>query len=142
MPTPTLLQIVPSLAGDGLARATLDAARAVIEAGGSAVVASPGGVMVPDLLRWRASHLELPDSGHPLWGRLTLPGKLAASLSDARVSLIQARSPATAWLAHAVAHRLGTKWIATLPRPVVRRSPGGRPAHRRRVPPHPVTAGS
>jgi glycosyltransferase involved in cell wall biosynthesis len=133
MPAPTLLQIVPSLAGDGLARATLDAAQAVIAAGGSAVVASPGGVMVPDLLRLRASHLELPDSGHPLWARLTLPRKLAASLSDARVSLIQARSPATAWVAHALAHRLGTKWISTLHTPFVARGLPNRLVERRQV---------
>src|SRR5258705_10424540 len=87
VPAPTLLQIVPSLAGDGVARATLDAAQAVIAAGGSAIVASPGGAMVPALLRLRATHLKLPASGHPLWGRLTLPGKLAASLRGPRVSL-------------------------------------------------------
>ncbi|HEX9558127.1 MAG TPA: glycosyl transferase, partial [Reyranella sp.] len=91
MPAPTLLQIVPTLASGGIARATLDAAQAVIAAGGSAIVASPGGILVPDLLRLRATHLELPESRHALWARLTLPRKLAASLSDARVSLIQAR---------------------------------------------------
>lgn len=114
---PTLLQIVPTLAGGGLARATLDAAQAVIAAGGSAIVASPGGGMVPDLLRLRATHLELADNGHPLWARLTLPGKLASSLREARVSLIQARSPNTAWVARALARRLEIKWIATLHRP-------------------------
>jgi glycosyltransferase involved in cell wall biosynthesis len=114
---PTLLQIVPTLAGGGLARATLDAAQAVIAAGGSAIVASPGGAMVPDLLRLRATHLELPEAGHPLWGRLRLPGKLASSLGEARVSLIQARSPNTAWVARALARRLGIKWIATLHTP-------------------------
>src|SRR4249919_1295486 len=100
VPAPTLLQIVPTLAGGGLARATLDAAQAVIAAGGSAIVASPGGTLVPDLLRLRATHLELPASRQALWPRLTLPHKLAASLRDARVSLIQARSPAPAWVAH------------------------------------------
>src|SRR5215475_2566833 len=96
--SPTLLQIVPTLAGGGLARATLDAAHSVIAAGGSAIVASPGGALVPDLRRLRATHLELPEHRHPLWGRLTLPRKLAASLAD--VSLIQSRSPASAWVAH------------------------------------------
>src|SRR5215510_12385872 len=114
---PTLLQIVPTLAGGGLARATLDAAQAVIAAGGSAIVASPGGAMVPDLLRSKAMHIELAEPGHPLQARLTLPRKLAASLRDARVSLIQARSPATAWVARALARRLGIKWIATLHTP-------------------------
>jgi glycosyltransferase involved in cell wall biosynthesis len=116
---PTLLQIVPTLAGGGLARATLDAAQAVIAAGGSALVASPGGALVPDLLRLRATHIELPISGQRLWGRLTLPAKLASSLRDARVDLVQARSPATAWIARALARRLEVKWIATLHRPFI-----------------------
>jgi glycosyltransferase involved in cell wall biosynthesis len=116
------LQIVPTLAGGGIARATLDAAQAVIATGGSAIVASPGGALVPDLLRLRATHLELPETGHPLWARLTLPRKLAASLRDVRVSLIQARSPSTAWVARALARRLAVKWIATLHTPFVARS--------------------
>ena len=119
MSAPTLLQIVPTLAGGGLARATLDAAQAVIAAGGSALVASPGGALVPDLLRLRATHIELPISGQRLWGRLTLPAKLASSLRDARVDLVQARSPATAWIARALARRLEVKWIATLHRPFI-----------------------
>jgi len=130
---PTLLQIVPTLAGGGLARATLDAAQAVIAAGGSAIVASPGGVMVPNLLRLRATHLELPETRHPLWARLTLPRKLAASLHDARVSLIQARSPATAWVAHALARRLGIRWIATLHTPFLARNLADRLVERRQV---------
>jgi len=130
---PTLLQIVPTLAGGGLARATLDAAQAVISAGGSAIVASPGGAMVPDLLRLRATHLELPEGSHPLWGRLMLPGKLAASLREARVSLIQARSPSTAWVARALARRLGIKWIATLHTPFLADAVAARFVERRQA---------
>lgn len=133
MSAPTLLQIVPSLAGGGLARATLDAAQAVIAAGGSAIVASPGGAMVPDLLRLRASHLELPDNKHAVWGRVTLPGKLASSLRDARVDIVQARSPATAWVARTLARRLGIKWIATLHRPFLAHDLAGRFIERRQT---------
>lgn len=133
MTAPTLLQIVPTLAGGGIARATLDTAQAVIAAGGSAIVASPGGPMVADLLRLRASHIELPPAGHPLWARLTLPGKLAASLGAARVSLIQARSPQTAWVASALARRLGVRWIATLHRPFVASDFTGRFVERRQA---------
>ena len=79
---PNLLQIVPSLAGGGLARATLDAAQAVIAQGGSAVVASPGGAMVADLLRLRGTHLELPPFGNPLWARLTLPDRKSTRLNS------------------------------------------------------------
>jgi len=130
---PTLLQIVPSLAGGGLARATLDAAQAVIASGGSALVASPGGAMVPDLLRLRATHIELPVGGNRLWGRLALPAKLASSLRDARVDVVQARSPATAWIARALARRLDVKWIATLHRPFVAGDLMGRFLERRQM---------
>ncbi len=133
MSAPTLLQIVPSLAGGGLARATLDAAQAVIASGGSALVASPGGAMVPDLLRLRATHIELPVDGNRLWGRLALPAKLASSLRDARVDVVQARSPATAWIARALARRLGVKWIATLHRPFVAGDLMGRFLERRQM---------
>ena len=133
MSAPTLLQIVPSLAGGGLARATLDAAQAVIASGGSALVASPGGAMVPDLLRLRATHIELPVGGNRLWGRLALPAKLASSLRDARVDVVQARSPATAWIARALARRLDVKWIATLHRPFVAGDLMGRFLERRQM---------
>lgn len=131
MSAPTLLQIVPTLAGGGLARATLEAAQAVIAAGGSAIVASPGGSMVPDLLRARASHLELPERSHAVWGRLTLPGKLASGLREAKVDVIQARSPSTGWVARALARRLGIKWIATLHRPFLASDLAGRFVERR-----------
>jgi len=129
----TLLQIVPTLAGGGLPRATLDAAQAVIAAGGSALVASPGGALVPDLLRLRATHIELPLGRQRLWGRLTLPAKLASSLRDARVDVIQARSPATGWIARALARRLEIKWIATLHRPFVATDLMGRFLERRQA---------
>ena len=117
MSPPTLLQIVPSLAGGGIARATIETAQAVIASGGSAIVASPGGALLPELLRHRAAHLELPEAGHPLWTRLTVPRKLIGSLREARVSLIQSRSPATAWVTQALAAKLDVPWIATLQAP-------------------------
>lgn len=100
-----------------MARATLDAAQAVIAAGGTAIVASPGGSMVPDLLRLRATHLELPEFDHPVRARYTLPRRLAATVRDLGVTVIQATSPATALVARHVARRLGLRWIATLYRP-------------------------
>ncbi|HTR83015.1 MAG TPA: glycosyltransferase family 4 protein [Reyranella sp.] len=113
----TLLQIVPTLSG-GLARATLDAAQAVIASGGTAIVASPGGALLNDLLRLRATHLELPEVGTTPWTKPGLPGRLAASLGGSDIDVIQARSPASAVIAGALARKLGTKWIATLHRPL------------------------
>jgi glycosyltransferase involved in cell wall biosynthesis len=117
VPALTLLQIVPSLAGGGLARATLEAAQAAIAADGASIVASPNGAMVPVLLRQRSLHVEIPEGRGPLMARLILPAKLSAGLRDAGIKVVQARSPATAWVARAVARRLGAKWIATLHAP-------------------------
>ncbi len=117
MPAPTLLQIVPTLAGGGVARATLDSAQTVVAAGGSAIVASPGGAMVADLLRLRATHLELPATRNRIAARLAQPPKLATSLREARITVIQSRAPLGAWIARSVARRLNVKWIATLHAP-------------------------
>jgi glycosyltransferase involved in cell wall biosynthesis len=114
---PHLLQIVPSLDGDGLARATLDAAQAAIAAGGSATVASAGGMLVPQLLRLHGKHIDLANDHHPVWARWSLPPRLFASLHDSEVSIVQARTPATTWIARAVARRLKVKCIATLHQP-------------------------
>lgn len=119
MSRPHLLQIVPSLAGGSLARTTLDAAHAVIAAGGTATVASAGGLLVPELLRLRGKHLDLPNGYHPLWARLSLPARLAARLRGIQVTVVQGRTPATVWVARAVARRLGVMSIATLHRPFV-----------------------
>ncbi len=75
--------------------------------------------MLPDLLRLRASHLELPQFESPLWARFSLPSRLAASVRDLNVNLVQARSPVTAWIAGALARRLKVKWISTLHDPFV-----------------------
>ena len=129
----TLLQIVPSLAGSGLARATLDTAQAVIAAGGRAIVASPGGAMLPDLLRLRATHIDLPEWGSPLWSRLSLPARLASSLRHSNVSVIQSRAPVAGWVAGSLSRRLRVKWVSTLHRPFGAASFMERRAERRQL---------
>jgi glycosyltransferase involved in cell wall biosynthesis len=128
MPPLKLLQIVPGLSGS-LARATLDTARAVIRAGGSAVVASPGGTMLPNLLRLRARHVEVPLNRHPLRARLGL----AARVAGLDFNLVQSRSPTTGWMARALARRLELKWIATLHQPLAAKGMLGRHVERRQA---------
>jgi len=114
MSPPKLLQIVPSLSGS-VARATLDTARMVIGAGGSAVVASPGGAMLPDLLRLRGRHVDVPVVRHPLRSRFGL----ATRVRDFDPNLLQSRSPLAAGITRALARRLKLKWVATLHQPFV-----------------------
>ncbi|MBV8392647.1 MAG: glycosyltransferase, partial [Alphaproteobacteria bacterium] len=130
MTAPQLLQIAPALSGS-IGRTVLDAAQAVIASGGTAIVASPGGAMVPDLLRLRASHLELATDSSPLMARLGLPAKLARAVRERDLNLVQSHSPATGWVAHALARRLRLKWVASLHHPFVATGMIGRHAERR-----------
>ena len=119
MTPPHLLQIVPSLDGGSLARATIDAAQAAIAAGGSATVASGGGMLVPLLLRLHGKHVDFPNDRNPLWARYSLPARLFAALRGVEVSIVQARTPSTSWIAQSVARRLKVKNIATLHQPFI-----------------------
>jgi glycosyltransferase involved in cell wall biosynthesis len=119
VPPPHLLQIVPSLDGGSLARATLDAAQAAIAAGGSATVASAGGRLVPELLRLHARHVDLAQESNPLWARLSQPARLVAGLRSVDVGIVMARTPATVWIGRAAARRLKVKCIGMLHRPFI-----------------------
>ena len=57
---PTVLQVLPALGAGGVERGTVEIARALVEAGGRALVASAGGPLVPALERAGAHHFGLP----------------------------------------------------------------------------------
>ena len=117
LPPINLLQIVPSLETGAIARTTLDTAQAIVAAGGRAIVASPGGAMLADLLRLRATHVDLPRWGSPLAARLSLPAMLARNLRHAGVNVILSRSPAAGWVAGNLSRRLNAKHVAVLHEP-------------------------
>jgi len=116
---PHLLQIVPPLDGGSLSRATLDAAQAAIAAGGSATVASGGGMLLPQLLRAHVRHVDFPSVRSSVWARLSLPARLFGSVRDREINIVQARTPGAAWIGRAVARRLKAKCVATLHHPFV-----------------------
>lgn len=133
VPPPHLLQIVPSLDGGSMTRATLDAAQAAIAAGGSATVASGGGRLLPDLLRLHARHVDLAQERNPVWARLSQPARLVAGLRDVEVGVVLARTPATIWIGRAAARRLKVKCVGVLHRPFIATSGIDRLVERRQA---------
>lgn len=112
-PETTILQVIPDLNSGGAERTTLDVARAVVDAGGTALVASQGGQMVADLEAVGAEHIMLPvKSKNPLtlWKNA---GRLAELIRERKVSVIHARSRAPAWSALWAARRTGTPFVTT-----------------------------
>lgn len=110
---PCVLQIVPRMEAGGVERGTVEIARAIVEHGGIALVASAGGAMVRELERAGAEHFEMPlDSKNPLTMYRNI--RRIADLAQVRnARIIHARSRAPAWSAMYAARRLDRAFVTT-----------------------------
>ena len=112
-----ILQVVPRLDIGGAERATIDIARAVVAAGGTAIVVSEGGPLEPELLRAKARHVVLPVASKSPWTIRRNIGRLADLIAAEDVDLVHVRSRAPAWSAHAAARRTGRPLVTTFHAP-------------------------
>lgn len=108
-----ILQLLPSLAGGGVERGTIDVAAAVMKAGGKATVVSAGGPMVRELERAGAKHIAMrvdTKNAFEIWRNIK---PLAELIAKERIDLVHARSRAPAWSARAAARRAGVPFVTT-----------------------------
>jgi glycosyltransferase involved in cell wall biosynthesis len=109
----TLLQVVPELETGGAEQTTIDVARAVIDAGGRAFVATRGGRMTARLEADGARLAQMPvQSKNPLV-MLGNASRLVDLIRREKVSLIHARSRAPAFSALWAAQVTKTPFVAT-----------------------------
>ncbi len=109
----TVLQVIPELDAGGAERTTVEIARAIVAAGGRALVASRGGRMVPELEAAGAEFFAMPaQSKNPLvmWANR---GRLIDLIRRFEVDIIHARSRAPAWSALWAARATGVRYVAT-----------------------------
>lgn len=112
-PRPAILQVVPALETGGAERTTVDVARAVVAAGGRAIVASRGGRMVAELEAAGGTHFEMAvHSKNPVVMALNVE-RLARLIAREKVGLVHARSRAPAWSALAAARRAKIPFVTT-----------------------------
>lgn len=110
---PTVLQVIPELSSGGAERTTLDVARALVESGGQALVASQGGSMVAELEACGARHITLPvksKSPRVMWKNAA---SLAALIKAKDIDIIHARSRAPAWSSLIAARRADIPLVTT-----------------------------
>ena len=109
----TVLQVLPRLDLGGVERGTLEIARAIVAAGGRALVASEGGRLALRLANLGAELVTLPmATKNPL--RMTANAlKLEALIRAEGVDVVHARSRAPAWSAFAATRRTGTPFVTT-----------------------------
>jgi len=110
---PVILQVLPELRSGGVERGTLEIARAIVKAGGIALVASEGGPMVSGLAQCGAEHIALPlatKNPFKIWRNSQLLAKL---IQDRNVDIIHARSRAPAWSAWLAARKTRCHFVTT-----------------------------
>jgi len=111
---PVVVQLVPALVRGGVERGTIEMARAIIEAGGRAVVISGGGPMVRHLDRLGATHHQIPVGvKNPLsWGGIRR--QVRRVLVDEGADIVHVRSRVPAWIALPAAKSLGIITVSTV----------------------------
>ena len=109
----TLLQVVPELETGGAEQTTIDVARAVIAAGGQALVATRGGRMAARLTSDGGRLAQMPvHTKNPLT-MLGNAARLVELIRREKVSLVHARSRVPAFAALWAAHATGTPFVTT-----------------------------
>ncbi len=110
----TVLQVLPALgAAGGVERGTVEVVEAIVRAGGRALVASAGGVLVRDVERAGGRHVALPlDSKNPFVIRANA-AHLVRLIEAENVDIVHARSRAPAWSAWAAARRAKRHFVTT-----------------------------
>jgi glycosyltransferase involved in cell wall biosynthesis len=113
LPGATILQIVPSLADDNTARATVDAALALLRSGARAIVAGAEGPLVSELQGFGGEWVTLAaPSRNPLTARANVR-VLEDFVATERVDIVHARGVNAALTAAAVTARTGSRLVTS-----------------------------
>lgn len=109
----TLLQVVPELDTGGAEQTTIDVARAVIEAGGKALVATRGGRMTARLISDGGRLAQMPANTKNPLTMLGNAARLVDLIRREKVSLVHVRSRAPAFAALWAAKVTDTPFVTT-----------------------------
>ena len=110
---PVILQVLPELRSGGVERGTVEIARAIVKAGGVALVASQGGQMTTGLAQCGAKHFTLPMASKSPLAIWRNSHKLVELIKTHEVDIIHARSRAPAWSAWLASKKTGCKFVTT-----------------------------
>ena len=112
-PGTTVLQVIPDLNSGGAERTTLDVARAIVAAGGTALVVSQGGQMVAELEAAGAEHILLQVNSMNPVTLFRNAGALKELITARKADLVHARSRAPAWSALRAARAARVPFVTT-----------------------------
>jgi glycosyltransferase involved in cell wall biosynthesis len=110
---PVVLQVLPALQSGGVERGTVEMTAAIVAAGGRALVASAGGILVSRVERAGGRHVRLNLASKNPVTMLLNAGRLARLIRRERVDIVHARSRAPAWSAWLACRRTGAHFVTT-----------------------------
>ena len=111
----TILQIVPALREEPSARAAINVAYALLQAGARALIAADDGPLADEIAAFGAEWIALPDATvNPLRLRRNARA-LEEIIASERVDIVHAQSAGGAWSARVAAARLAVWLVTTLP---------------------------
>ncbi len=110
---PVVLQVLPALGGGGVERGTVEITQAVTRAGGTALVASAGGMLAPEIERAGGQNIVLGLDRKDPWSVWRNAERLAEVIRARRVDVVHARSRAPAWSAWLAARRTSAHFVTT-----------------------------
>jgi glycosyltransferase involved in cell wall biosynthesis len=109
----TILQVVPRLDAGGSELATVEIAQALVKAGATALVATEGGRMAPEIAAAGGEIVALPAASKNPLTMLANARQLTRLVKERGVDLLHARSRAPAWSALLAARRTGRPFVTT-----------------------------
>ena len=110
---PVILQVLPALGTGGVERGTVDMAKAIIQAGGIAIVASEDGIWQHYLEKIGAIYIHLPLSSKNPWIIWKNHYALIKIIQYYKVDIVHARSRAPAWSAWLAARKCHIRFVTT-----------------------------
>lgn len=110
---PVILQVLPALGTGGVERGTVDMAKAIIQAGGIAIVASEDGIWQHYLEKIGAIYIHLPLSSKNPWIIWKNHYALIKIIQYYKVDIVHARSRAPAWSAWLAAKKCHIRFVTT-----------------------------
>ena len=109
----TVLQVLPSLVTGGVERGTVEITQAIVAGGGTALVASAGGRLVPSIERAGGRHITLPLMRKDPFTVWRNGGLLATIIRAEQVDIVHARSRAPAWSAWLACRKAEAHFVTT-----------------------------
>jgi glycosyltransferase involved in cell wall biosynthesis len=109
----TILQVIPTLGGGGAERSVVDLTRAVVEAGGRAIVACEGGALLSQVKAYGGEVVLMPLASKNPWQIWRNSYDLQKLVSAQNIDLVHAHSRAPAWSAYLMAKRRSMPFVST-----------------------------